>query len=139
MSKFTDVTIEACARAAHEVNRAYCIAIGDDSQPPWDIAPEWVKKSAIEGAKAALANPLQTPEDSHNGWLAHKRADGWVHGPVKDPAKKTHPCMVPYAELPEAQRHKDGLFTSTVCAVASALQTVEYNEAFDAALSALVG
>ena len=31
--------IEACARAAHEANRAYCLALGDTSQPSWDDAP----------------------------------------------------------------------------------------------------
>ena len=28
---------------------------------------------------------------------------------MKDPAAKTHPCMVPYADLPESQRRKDAL------------------------------
>jgi hypothetical protein len=27
---------EAAARAAHEANRAYCLALGDTSQPAWD-------------------------------------------------------------------------------------------------------
>ena len=29
----TDQQLEAAARAAHETNRAYCIALGDNSQP----------------------------------------------------------------------------------------------------------
>lgn len=114
-----ETVTEACARAAHEVNRAYCLALGDTSQPAWDDAPEWQRSSAIKGVAGALAG--NTPEQSHEGWLAEKYATGWKYGPVKDPEKKEHPCFVPYAELPPEQRHKDQLFTATVREVAGAL------------------
>ena len=112
-------TIEACARAAHEVNRAYCLALGDASQPSWDEAPDWQKASSRNGVAGALGG--NTPEQSHESWLAEKRATGWKYGPVKDPTKKEHPCFVPYAELPDAQQAKDHLFTATVREVARAL------------------
>jgi hypothetical protein len=111
--------VEACARAAHEANRAYCIAIGDLSQPSWDEAPDWQKSSAVKGVEGALSG--NTPEQSHAGWLAEKVATGWVYGPTKDPEHKQHPCMVPYAELTIAQRMKDHIFVSVVHAVALAL------------------
>jgi hypothetical protein len=114
-----DRIIEACARAAHEANLAYCYAIGDTSQLPWEVAPGWQKDSARKGVRVALAGA--TPEQSHESWLAEKRATGWVYGPVKDVEKKEHPCMVPYAELPEAQRRKDALYLSVVRATAEAL------------------
>lgn len=104
--------IEACARAAHEVNRAYCAALGDTSQPSWESAPDWQRSSAINGVFGALKG--NTPEQSHEGWLEEKRAAGWKFGPVKDPDKKEHPCFVPYAELPPEQRAKDHLFVTTV-------------------------
>jgi hypothetical protein len=109
----------ACARAAHEVNRAYCIAIGDTSQPPWENAPAWQRESAINGVKGALAGA--TPEQSHESWLQEKAATGWKFGLVKDPEKKEHPCFVPYSLLPKEQRQKDVLFTTTVRSVAAAL------------------
>jgi len=115
-------TIEACARAAHEVNRAYCIAIGDTSQPAWEDAPDWQKSSARNGVAGAIAG--NTPEQSHQSWLAEKAATGWKYGPVKDPEKKEHPCFVPYSQLPEAQRVKDDLFAHTVAVVAGALSAV---------------
>jgi hypothetical protein len=31
--------IEEIAKVAHEVNRAYCQALGDFSQPKWEDAP----------------------------------------------------------------------------------------------------
>jgi hypothetical protein len=112
--------IEACARAAHEVNRAYCIALGDDSQPAWLDAPEWQQSSALNGVEGVLVRG-NGPEQSHESWLAEKRTAGWKYGPTKDPEKKEHPCFVPYAELPESQRAKDDLFVTTVRAVAKAL------------------
>jgi RyR domain len=114
--------VDACARAAHEVNRAYCLALGDTSQPAWDDAPEWQKSSARNGVASALNG--HTPEQSHEGWCAEKRFSGWTYGPVKDPEKKQHPCLVPYAELPLNQRAKDLLFVQTVRAMATALHVV---------------
>lgn len=109
---------EACARAAHEANRAYCFALGDRSQPSWDEAPDWQRESALAGVDGVLAG--NTPEQSHEGWLELKRRDGWRFGTAKDPVAKTHPCFVPYAELSAAQRQKDHLFVAVVRAMASA-------------------
>lgn len=111
--------IELAAMTAHEVNRAYCASMGDSSQPTWKEAPQWQRDSAIAGVIAIQHNPDTTPEDSHKGWMAHKAKDGWAYGPVKDPDKKTHPCMVPYSELPPEQRAKDALFGAAVRAVLS--------------------
>lgn len=102
--------IVAVARTCHEVNRAYCQAIGDNSQVPWEQAPEWQKKSAINGVLFHKNNPNAGPEHSHNSWLAEKEATGWKYGPVKDEEKKEHPCFVPYSELPKEQQAKDYIF-----------------------------
>lgn len=110
--------VERAAAAAHEANRVYCLhVLGDASQPVWDDAPDWQKASAKLGVQAVIANPDQTPEESHASWLKHKRDTGWVYGPVKDPDVKEHPCMVPYDQLPVEQRVKDALFIATVKAV----------------------
>ncbi|HOJ04130.1 MAG TPA: RyR domain-containing protein [Bacteroidota bacterium] len=105
------------AMVAHEVNRAYCQAIGDNSQPPWDEAPEWQKKSAIFGVLYHLAHPDSKPSDSHDNWMRDKIKDGWTWGPVKDPQKREHPCMVPFDHLPVEQRAKDHLFLAVVRAL----------------------
>lgn len=105
------------ARVAHEVNRAYCAALGDDSHPTWENAPEWQRSSAVAGVQLHLNNPDTTPEQSHESWLKQKRAEGWTWGEVKDPVKREHPCMAPYAELPIEQRVKDHLFRAVVRAL----------------------
>lgn len=101
------------ARIAHEINRAYCQSIGDDSQPSWEDAPQWQKDSAIAGVAFHLANDA-TPEQSHESWMAQKAADGWKYGEVKDADKKEHPCFRPYSELPKEQRAKDYLFKAVI-------------------------
>jgi hypothetical protein len=111
--------IEACARAAHEANRAYCIAAGDTSQPSWEEAPEWQRSSAVAGVEGVIAG--NTSEQSHESWLAEKARTGWQYGPTKDPAAKLHPCCVPYADLPPAQKCKDAVFVAVVRAMAEAL------------------
>jgi hypothetical protein len=111
------MNIEQIARVCHEVNRAYCAAIGDLSQAAWEDAPEWQRRSAINGVQFHLENPDSKPEDSHVNWSREKIADGWVYGPVKDAEKKTHPCLVAYDQLPLEQRVKDSLFISVVRAL----------------------
>lgn len=101
------------AEAAHEANRTYCEYLGDHSQPRWDAAPEWQKKSAINGIIFHYENPSAKPSDSHENWLAQKTEEGWSYGPVKDPDNKRHPCYMPYEQLPEEQRLKDLIFIVT--------------------------
>ncbi len=108
---------EQIARVAHEVNRAYCESLGDTSQREWIVAPGWQRDSAINGVQFHIDNPNAGPDASHVNWMAEKKADGWVFGLVKDPEEKTHPCMVPYDELPQEQRSKDFLFRAVVHAL----------------------
>jgi hypothetical protein len=108
------MTPEQIARVCHEINRAYCEAIGDISQKPWEEAPDWQKASAIQGVRFALERPEVTPAEMHQSWCDQKLKDGWRVGLVKDAGKKEHPCLVDYEELPRIQRVKDHLFRATV-------------------------
>lgn len=105
------------ARVCHEANRAVQIATNDPAvSPAWDDAPEWQRDSAIEGVQKALDGA--TPEQLHESWSAFKRDGGWVYGETKNETAKTHPCLVPYDELPEEQKHKDALFSAIVSTLA---------------------
>lgn len=46
---YMEMENEKIARVAHEVNKAYCEALGDMSQPVWEEAPEWQRASATSG------------------------------------------------------------------------------------------
>lgn len=102
------------ARRCHEANRAICATFGHAAQKPWEEAEPWQRESAIKGVLFALANPDASPEQQHEAWAADKRANGWRYGETKDAEAKTHPCLVPYAELPADQRVKDGVFRAIV-------------------------
>lgn len=109
--------VERIAKVCHEANRAFCATNGDFSHAEWEDAPEWQKDSAREGVRTALRNPNLTSEDMHIEWMKSKIDDGWTYGPTKDAEAKTHPCILPYDALDEADRAKDGLFMNIVRAL----------------------
>ena len=104
------------AHVAHEVNRAYCQALGDMSQPAWEDAPEWQRASARMGVDLHTMGDFG-PEASHMSWMAQKLAEGWTYGAYKDPENKKHPCIMPFAELPVEQQAKDFIFRAVVHAL----------------------
>lgn len=111
------MTLQDTARVCHEANRAYQLVTGDPApSPSWDEAPIWQRESAIDGVRQALDGA--SPEQLHASWCEMKRRDGWRYGEAKDGEAKTHPCLVPYDELPEEQRRKDALFFAVVNALA---------------------
>ena len=46
-------------------------------------------------------------ENAHDIWACQRLQDGWKYGPTRDDAKKEHPCLVPYDQLPEAEKEYD--------------------------------
>jgi len=111
------MTNEQIACVCHQANKAYCEAIGDNSQPDWTAAPDWQKESAIKGVAFTVENPDAPDSAQHEAWCADKVAGGWQYGPEKDSEKKTHPCIIPYDQLPVEQRRKDALFRGVVKAM----------------------
>ncbi len=103
------------AIACHEANKRYCATIGDYSHAGWDETPDDIKASCIDGVRNALKGA--TPQESHENWMKLKKEQGWIYGEKKDHVAKTHPCLVPYDELPSAQKKKDEIFISTVARV----------------------
>ena len=107
-------SITEIARIAHETNRVYCQSLGDYSQEQWNFCEQWQRDSAINGVKAIENGTVVVPKDSHENWMKEKYDKGWKYGPVKNTDKSvgalTHPCLVPFDKLPDAQRTKDFLF-----------------------------
>jgi hypothetical protein len=106
------------AKVCHQANKAWCESDGDHSQKDWFEAEDWQKESAITGVVFRLGNPDAKEDAQHNAWMEDKIKDGWVYGEVKDAEKKTHPCLVPFDQLPLFQQKKDKLF----CAIVDALR-----------------
>lgn len=110
--------ITAIAMACHEANKVWCMSQGDQSQKHWFEAEEWQRESAIKGVEFRINNPDVGHDAQHNSWMKEKVDAGWVFGDVKDAEAKTHPCIVPFEQLPEFQQKKDALF----CAIVDALK-----------------
>ena len=109
------------ASVAHAANREYCAVIGDAVPPEWLDAGEAQHEGMRKGVEnlwdKAGRGEIFEPSANHESWLAHKKAEGWKWGAVKDEEKKEHPCFMPYDELPEEQRVKDQLFIAIVSAL----------------------
>lgn len=56
---------------------------------------------SLEGLLERLA------ENTHDVWAAQRMQDGWIYGPQRDDVHKQHPCLVPYADLPESEKECD--------------------------------
>lgn len=108
------MTIQEIAQVAHEINKSYCEAIGDNSQAGWEDAPQWQKESAVLGVIFHMENPDAGADASHNIWMKEKLENGWKHGHVKDENEKTHPCILPFEYLSKEQQAKDYLFRQVV-------------------------
>lgn len=114
MTAYTDKEIAAVAWAAN----AELQALHGDPDPSLPGDPEDAGAHAVTlaGVRAALEGA--TPEQMHETWMRAREAQGWTHGPRKDSRLKTHPALVPYADLPEHQRVKDRVFAAIVRAMA---------------------
>lgn len=110
------MTREDCARICHTANKAWCEFNGDNSQPTWEEAALWQRDSAVNGVTFHQLNPDAGDDASHNNWMAEKLAAGWVYGETKNPdtLPPTHPCLVPFDQLPRDQQFKDKLFRTLV-------------------------
>ena len=46
-------------------------------------------------------------KNSHEVWAKERISQGWSYGPVRDDARKQHPCLISYEELPESEKVYD--------------------------------
>jgi len=58
-----------------------------------------------------------SPEELHGSWMQAYFSMGWVYGEKYDRGAKTHPDLVPYAQLGKLERDKDAVFVA-LCEIA---------------------
>ena len=58
-----------------------------------------------------------SPEELHGSWMQAYFLMGWVYGEKYDREAKTHPDLVPYAQLGQLERDKDAVFVA-LCEIA---------------------
>ena len=113
------IDLEAIAKVAHEVIRAWCDFNGDGPLPEWDQAPAWQRDSTLAAVRFCADHPTADDGAMHEQWLEEKRRAGWIYGSVKDPVRKLHPCIVPFGRLSRGQQFKDRLLRTIVTAALS--------------------
>lgn len=59
----------------------------------------------------------RSPEELHGSWMQAYFAMGWRYGETYSVEDKTHPDLVPYADLTPLERDKDAVFVA-LCEIA---------------------
>ena len=49
----------------------------------------------------------QMSKNVHEVWAEARMEQGWTYGEQRNDEKKTHPCLVPYENLPEEEKEYD--------------------------------
>ncbi len=73
---------------------------------------EMYKPTPVDTADVKLPEELlplieEMAKNVHEVWAQNRLNDGWSYGVVRDAAKRHHPCLVPYEELPENEKEYD--------------------------------
>lgn len=110
--------VYAIAKVCHEANRAFRSVMGQSEGPDWGQCSDEQRHTTMAGVEYLLSTPIASPADLHHNWVEDMTAKGWTHGSVKDVDKKTHPCLLPYHELPPYERYKDKMFAAIVRSLA---------------------
>jgi len=132
-SKLTYDQVEALARRAHE---AYMSRPGtspsEEASRPWDELDElyrnqnldqirrqekWLRQHSLLIVEDADARETPTSAEmdqlietygfgEHARWMELLDVEGWTLGP-RDDERKTHPSLVPWSDLTDADKEKD--------------------------------
>ena len=49
----------------------------------------------------------QMAKNVHEVWAESRIKQGWTYGEQRNDALKTHPCLIPYEDLPEEEKEYD--------------------------------
>lgn len=125
-----DGTRESLARVIHET---YLVNVGkDESSQPWesldkDEQAQNLDQAFFIGSQLHSINCGITPwieygadsfeftEDEiekmaqaeHKRWMDEHFSNGWKYDPVRNDARKNHPCLVQWTDLPNEEKDKD--------------------------------
>ena len=69
--------------------------------------PKPIDTSAVSLPEALVPLVEQMALNVHETWAAGRIAQGWRYGAQRDDKALTHPCLVPYDELPESEKQYD--------------------------------
>ena len=99
--------------------RLAAIASGAPIVPvPWDEREQPFLDQFLKVIERQCGPERATsPRYLHGTWVEAYTKMGWVYGEVYDREAKTHPDMVPYADLGKLEQDKDAVFIA-LCEIA---------------------
>lgn len=69
--------------------------------------PAPIDLSDVVLPESLLALTEAVAENTHEVWSQSRLSEGWTYGPRRNDAKRKHPCLIPYADLPEVEKAYD--------------------------------
>ena len=69
--------------------------------------PQPIDTSSITLSSDIVDLTERLAKNTHDVWAQERMAQGWRVGPERNDSRKEHPSLVPYEELPEAERVYD--------------------------------
>lgn len=111
--------LERRAEFVYNAARIAAIAANAPVIPvPWAEREQPFKTQFLEVIERQCGPQRSTsPEELHGSWVQAYINMGWVYGEIYSREGKTHPDMVPYAQLGQLERDKDAVFV-LLCEIA---------------------
>lgn len=93
------------------IDRINALKINDVAIASEPVIPTYEPKP-LDTSDVQLSEELDELAESlaknvHEVWSANRIAEGWTYGQVRDDVRKTHPCLIPYEDLPESEKDYD--------------------------------
>ena len=110
---------ELKAEFVYEGARLAAIAAGAPIIPvAWHLRETPFREQFIEVIERQCGpQRSSSPEELHGSWIQAYLSMGWVYGDEYNRERKTHPDLVPYAQLGKLEQDKDGVFV-LLCEIA---------------------
>lgn len=69
--------------------------------------PQPVDTTGIQLPKELKQLVEQMAKNVHEVWAEARISQGWTYGEQRNDELKTHPCLIPYEDLPEEEKEYD--------------------------------
>ena len=69
--------------------------------------PQPIDTTGVELPEELESLVEQMSKNVHEVWAQTRIQQGWTYGEQRNDELKTHPCLVPYEELPDAEKEYD--------------------------------
>lgn len=72
-----------------------------------NYVPQPMDTTAVQLPKELDELVEQMSKNVHEVWAQSRMSQGWTYGEQRNDTLKTHPCLIPYEDLPEVEKAYD--------------------------------